>query len=196
MCRFHSGEIYKHPALLGYDWYWRLDSDSFLLSRIDYDVFDRMEERGFEYAYCNQEDKDESFVTVNLWETTKKFIEDNGIVPVSLTHRLKDEKWDLDIFYTNFEIGKFSFFRSQQYMSYYDALDKTGMMYYNRWGDAPIHWLGVRMFLPDEKVWCVKDITYQHGSWVRNTHTIDMESVNTIPEPYRGWAIEARKQNV
>jgi hypothetical protein len=186
MCRLHSGELYKHPSLLQYDWYWRLDSDSFILSEIKHDVFDHMVEKGYEYAYVSEYEKDEEFVVSGLWDTTKKFMKENNVTPVSLANKLKQNEWALDMFYTNFEIAKFSFFRSKEYMSYYNYLDQTGNIYYRRWGDAPIHWLGVHMFLPDANIWCIKNITYQHGSWVRNISSFSSSlSTVTIPEPYR-----------
>ncbi|CRL30316.1 Glycosyl transferase, family 15 [Penicillium camemberti] len=27
MCRFYSGQFYKHPLLLKYEWYWRLEPE-------------------------------------------------------------------------------------------------------------------------------------------------------------------------
>ena len=189
MCRLHSGELYKHESLLQYDWYWRLDSDSFILSEISYDPFDVMEQKGYEYSYLSEYEKDESFVVTGLWDTTKQFISNNNIKPISLTDKLKNGEWNLDMFYTNFEIAKFSFFRGEEYMSYYNELDKTGNLFYKRWGDAPIHWLGVHMFLPENKIWCIKDICYQHGSWVRNTEYANSESISITPEPYKSWVV-------
>lgn len=195
MCRFHSGEIYKHPALLQYDWYWRLDSDSFIMSQIDYDVFENMEKNGYEYAYLAEYQKESGHVVVGLWETTKKFIKDNQIIPKSLYDKL-DPTW-IWMFYTNFEIAKFSFFRSKEYMSYYDCLDATKQMYYNRWGDAPIHWYGVHMFLPDSKIWCVKDICYQHSNWVRNLGAFTgYPHQVTLPEPYRSFFLNELNNNL
>lgn len=189
MCRLHSGELYKHESLLQYDWYWRLDSDSFILSEISYDPFDVMAQKGYEYSYLSEYEKDESFVVTGLWDTTKQFISNNNIKPVSLNDKLKNGEWNLDMFYTNFEIAKFSFFRGEEYMSYYNELDKTGNLFYKRWGDAPIHWLGVHMFLPENKIWCIKDICYQHGSWVRNTEYANSESISITPEPYKSWVV-------
>ena len=39
MCRFYGGQIFNHPALAKYKWYMRLDSDSFILSKISRDPF-------------------------------------------------------------------------------------------------------------------------------------------------------------
>ena len=196
MCRFQSGEIYKHPALMNYDWYWRLDSDSFILSEINYDVFEYMDKNEYEYAFLKEYRKDCGFVTVNLWETTKKFMRENSITPLSLNDKLKNGDWECDIFYTNFEIAKFSFFRGSEYTSYYNYLDSTGMIYYNRWGDAPIHWLGVHMFLPDSKIWRVEDISYLHKDWARNTKYMNESSLRFVPEPFKSVAISTAKEGL
>jgi hypothetical protein len=180
MCRFHSGEIYKDPRLLQYDYYWRLDSDSYLISRIDFDPFEHMAQNDLEYAYMCDEDGEVPRVAKGLGETTIDYAKRVGSLD-KLSPRLKDGKWNYELFYTNFEIAKFSFFRSPQYQSYYDHLDATGNFYYQRWGDAPVHWLGVRMFLPDSKVWAVKNIAYQHNNWVKNLNAVnEPEFENTL----------------
>ena len=169
MCRFHSGGIYTDPRLLKYDWYWRLDSDSYLLAPIDYDPFDHMAKNGYEYAYMCDEDKDLERVTDGLWDATVEFMNKNNItMPNALSSRLVDGKWECNNYYTNFEISKFSFWRGEQYMNYFKHLDETGDIYYKRWGDAPIHWLAVKMLMDESKVWAVKDIAYQHNNWVKN----------------------------
>lgn len=168
MCRFHSGEIYKEPRLLKYDWYWRLDSDSYFLSKIDFDPFDHMAANNLEYAYIAEEDKDVPRVVKGLGEFTLDYARKNNIDIKNLNSRLIKGKWDYNLYYTNFEIANFKVFRNTNYMNYYDALDKSGNIYYQRWGDAPIHWLGVQMFLEQNKIWCVKNIAYQHNNWIKN----------------------------
>jgi hypothetical protein len=114
------------------------------------------------------EDGDHEHVTLGLWDATKEFMQKHDITSPALQERLIDGKWGCNTYYTNFEIAKFSFFRGEMYMKYFDHLDATGNFYYRRWGDAPIHWLGVKMLLDPSKVWCVDDIAYQHNNWVKN----------------------------
>lgn len=179
MCRYHSGGIYRDERLLKYDWYWRLDSDSYIHSPINYDPFEYMASNGKEYAYMSIEDGEVPSVVEGLWEETARFMEENSIpLTRDLADSVVDGKWACRLFYTNFEIAKFSFFRSKEYMSYFDHLDQTGNIFYKRWGDAPIHWLGVKMFLPPEKVWGVKDITYQHNAWVQNLSAIPNRQID------------------
>ena len=179
MCRYHSGGIYRDERLLKYDWYWRLDSDSYIFSPINYDPFEYMASNGKEYAYMSIEDGEVPSVVEGLWDETARFMEEHSIpLTRDLADSVVDGKWSCRLFYTNFEIAKFSFFRSKEYMSYFDHLDRTGNIFYRRWGDAPIHWLGVKMFLPTEKVWGVKDITYQHNAWVQNLSAIPNRQID------------------
>ena len=168
MCRFFCGQVFNHPALKQYDWYLRLDSDSYLLTDIKYDVFEYMAQNNKKYAYVGEYRKDNPIVTVGLWETTKAFMKEKGITPKSMEGKLTNGEWAEDIFYTNFEIVNLPFFRGEEYTSYFQALDETKQIYYNRWGDAPVRWLAVHMLLSDEEIWCVKDIAYLHKDWLRN----------------------------
>lgn len=208
MCRFHSGGIYMDPRLSKYDYYWRLDSDSYLFSPINYDPFERMRTNGYEYAYMCDEEGDIPRVVEGLWEETEKFMKENNIPMTDyFKSRLVDGKWNHNMFYTNFEIAKFSFFRSKEYMAYFQHLDKTGNFYYKRWGDAPIHWLGVRMLMDPSKVWAVKDITYQHNMWIKNLNAIPNKEVpihilqmvdgdDNVPQSRRGRLVYAMNRYI
>jgi hypothetical protein len=43
MCRFWADGIFRHPAMQEYDYYWRFDTDSFLLSPLPFDIFRYMQ---------------------------------------------------------------------------------------------------------------------------------------------------------
>ncbi len=166
MCRFFSGIIFHHPALKDYDYYWRLDTDSFLLDKIYYDVFQFMQERNLEYGYINIF-KDEP-TSKGLWDTTKKYIEDNNIKPEFLHKFTSNGAWDRSYYYTNFEISKLDFWRSDEFMNYFEYLDRSGGIYKYRWGDHVIHLLAISMFVPENKVHRFSDIAYQHQGFINN----------------------------
>jgi alpha 1,2-mannosyltransferase len=65
-------------------------------------------------------------------------------------------------FWSNFEIGALSFFRSPAYSAYFDYLDRAGGFFYERWGDAPVHSLAVGMFLSRDQVYYFDEIGYKH----------------------------------
>lgn len=51
MCRFYSGQFYKHPLLRGLDWYWRLEPDVKFFCDITYDPFVYMESHNKTYGW-------------------------------------------------------------------------------------------------------------------------------------------------
>ncbi|CAM9091402.1 unnamed protein product, partial [Hapterophycus canaliculatus] len=55
-------------------------------------------------------------------------------------------------FYTNFEVARIQMLRSSWYQEWFNVVDKTGSIFYNRWGDAPIRFLGLAMNLPVGKI--------------------------------------------
>ncbi len=166
MCRFFSGVIYRHPALRDFKWYWRLDTDSFVFGRVKYDPFKFMQKHGLRYGYPVISE-DNPVVTEGLWDVTKKYIREKGIEPAFLSKYL-DERgdWNRAMFYTNFEISDLDFWRSEAYQDYFDRLDRSGGIYRHRWGDAPIHLLGVAMLMPEEQTHRFQDIPYQHQNFV------------------------------
>jgi alpha 1,2-mannosyltransferase len=169
MCRFFSGEIYKHNALKNYDWYWRLDSDSYIRSPIKYDIFNVMERKGFEHGYLETSIKDSPKFVIGLWDLTKEFIQKNNIQPTFLKKYLdKDGEWDRSLFYTNFELSKLDFWKSEEYKRYYNIIDQNGGIYYYRWGDHTIHLLALSMLVDENKILFFKDIDYSHQNFRPN----------------------------
>ena len=55
------------------------------------------------------------------------------------------------------------FFRSPAYSKFFETLDATGKFFYERWGDAPVHSIGVALLLPRDQIHYFQDIGYYHG---------------------------------
>ena len=51
MCRFWGGEIFKDQTVINYDYYLRLDTDSFITEPVGYNVFEMLENENKFYAY-------------------------------------------------------------------------------------------------------------------------------------------------
>ncbi|KAJ6036961.1 hypothetical protein N7540_001240 [Penicillium herquei] len=51
MCRFYSGHFYKHPLLMKYEWYWRLEPEIKYFCDITYDPFIKMQEANKTYGF-------------------------------------------------------------------------------------------------------------------------------------------------
>ncbi|KZP01849.1 glycosyltransferase family 15 protein [Calocera viscosa TUFC12733] len=65
-------------------------------------------------------------------------------------------------FWTNFEIGHLPFFRSQPYQDLFDALDRSGGFYTERWGDAPVRTIALGLLEGADKVHYFEDFAYRH----------------------------------
>lgn len=155
MCRWFSGEMYKHPAFDPYKFYLRLDCDSFIRTKLSYDIFNWMELEDNDYGFIEQAVQfDNPRVVEGLWDKAKE------ILKKELVEKIPSGK----MFYTNFEIGKIERFRQNDYMNFFDLLDNSGGFYTKRWGDAPIKFLGVTCLFDLAKVSPVFGFTYQHGA--------------------------------
>ena len=51
MCRFFSGEIYKQSVIRKYDYYLRLDTDSFIHTPLNYDIFTWAKNNHCDYGF-------------------------------------------------------------------------------------------------------------------------------------------------
>jgi len=53
--------------------------------------------------------------------------------------------------------------RSPEYRDFIDYIDRTGGIYYQRWGDATIKTVAVTLFVPKNRIHQFKDMGYIHG---------------------------------
>ncbi|KAJ2464842.1 alpha 1,2-mannosyltransferase 2.4.1, partial [Coemansia sp. RSA 2320] len=169
MCRFNSGFFFRHPLLDELDWYWRLEPDVEYSCDIDYDPFLYMSRRGIKYGYTIALHEYPETIP-NLWATAKDFI---SLQPEFIRHA-NGMQWLSDDggatyngchFWSNFEIGSLNFFRSKEYLAYFDYLDRAGGFFYERWGDAPVHAIAAALLLSKEEVHWFEDIGYYHNPW-------------------------------
>ena len=158
MCRFFAGKIYDCPILKDYEYYWRLDAHSYILERINYDIFEFMKINNVLYGYIDS-GKDITN-TDSLWIVTKQYLEDKNI--------RYDKTWDGIAYGTNFEISSFEFWRSNEYKNYFNYIDRTGGIYKYRWGDHIIHYLAISIFVSEQKLHKFTDIAYQHNKDIYN----------------------------
>ncbi|KAJ2296141.1 alpha-1,2-mannosyltransferase ktr1, partial [Coemansia sp. RSA 2705] len=150
MCRYESGFFFRHPLMDQYKWYWRVEPGVKFACEIDYDPFLFMERNNKKYGFTiSIKEVIETIPT--LWNTTMQFMDKHRhLIPATNLMEFvtdKDGDYNRCHFWSNFEIASLDFMRSDQYLAYFDYLDRAGGFFYERWGDAPVHSLGVSMFL-------------------------------------------------
>ncbi|ORX70753.1 glycosyl transferase [Linderina pennispora] len=161
-----SGFFFRHPLMDKYKWYWRVEPGVKFACDVDYDPFLFMEKNNKKYGFTISLKEYEATVPT-LWKTTMAYMDKRkDLIPETnlMEFVTKDDgKYNLCHFWSNFEIASLDFLRSEEYLSYFDYLDKEGGFFYERWGDAPVHSLAVAMFLNKNQVHWFEDIGYYHG---------------------------------
>ncbi|KAI7903889.1 nucleotide-diphospho-sugar transferase [Cokeromyces recurvatus] len=171
MCRFQSGYFFRHPLLDEFDYYWRLEPYVDYYCQIDYDVFEYMRKSkkryGFNIAY-----KEHIETVPSLWDTVMNFTKE---YPQLLPNRNETlfqfvtsdngVTYNTCHFWSNFEIGDLSLWRSEAYLKLFDYLDKSGGFYYERWGDAPVHSIAASLLLHKDEFHFFNDIGYRHSAY-------------------------------
>lgn len=149
--RFFSYDAYNHPVFKDYNYVWRLDADSFIMGKIDYDVFQYMEDNKIIFGYMVVLIEPEVF-RKNFLETVSAYFK-------------KDIKWNGECYYGNFTISNLDFWRSKEYTDYYNYIDGMGGIYKYRWGEQMLHYIAVQMFLKENQIHKFDDIPYRHQAF-------------------------------
>lgn len=177
MCRFNSGNFYNVAKMQEYKWYWRVEPEVRYFCDIDYDIFKFMEMNNKTYGFVTTLYEIAETIP-NLWPTTLEFLSKN---PQYLN---KDAPFDWLLndnqlpdkaelaqgystchFWSNFEIANMDFYRGEAYSKWFEYLEEKGGFYYERWGDAPVHTVGVSLFESKENIHWFRDIGYHHNPY-------------------------------
>jgi alpha 1,2-mannosyltransferase len=173
MCRFWAGLAWTLPSMDRYDYYWRLDTDSLLTRPVATDPFRHVfVERGCEYAF-NRLKGEAPDVATKMWDTFLAWSKHAELAPrrLAAVRRFAVSNatglFTRPMFYNNFELGTFRLKRSAVYQSFFRYVDERqpfGIFRY-RWGDAPLHSLGVVAELAGDRMCNVSQavVGYRHA---------------------------------
>lgn len=111
-----------------------------------------------------------------LWDTAMEFFNEHSdyLAPDNALGFLTDKKkhrpddlilesgsdYNLCHFWSNFEIGNLNFYRSKEYIEFFEHLDRSGGFFYERWGDAPVHTIALTALLNKTQIHHFSDIGY------------------------------------
>ncbi|CCF58793.1 hypothetical protein KAFR_0F01960 [Kazachstania africana CBS 2517] len=179
MCRFNSGYFFRQELLSNYDYYFRVEPNVDYFCDFPYDPFKIMKEKHKKYGFVITIYEYEETIPT-LWDAVEEYIKvDNGqdidmetnavkfITDKSLVGRYypivhSNSSYNLCHFWSNFEIGDLNFFRSEEYIKFFEFLDATGGFYYERWGDAPVHSILVSLLLDRDEIIHFDQLGYTH----------------------------------
>lgn len=163
MCNFFFAEFFKY--LKDYDYYCRLDTDSFLIDLIDFDPFEYMKKNKLLYGYIAEVYESPNAIKgidEYLRESVGKFdekIRDNILFDGS--------KYNLRCIYNNFEIIDLSIFDKPEVKTFIDDIVKSNNIFNYRWGDAPLRTILLSLFVDKNQIVRFKTIDYKHQLFVQ-----------------------------
>ena len=168
MCRWYSGKFMSHPAVMRYEWFWRIEPGVQFPCDIPEDPFVRMRKEKKVIGFSILMSEIEETIS-GLFESVLRFKNVNKITP-------QKQLWNYFTYtsvngttayngchiWNNFEIARFDFFRSPAYQRYFEHLDQQGGFFYERWGDAPVISLAAGLFLRHDQLHHFDNIGYKH----------------------------------
>ncbi|KAI0030491.1 glycosyl transferase [Vararia minispora EC-137] len=176
MCRFNSGFFYRHPLMLKYRYYWRVE----VLSGSRPDIHLHCDMRFDPFLFMMDHKKSYGFTITlyefratieTLWSTVREFIQKHPehIAEDNALDFLSDDggkTYNLCHFWSNFEIADMDLWRGPAYTAFFDYLDAKGGFYYERWGDAPVHSIAAALFTRKRDIHFFREIGYEHNPYI------------------------------
>ncbi|SMN19325.1 similar to Saccharomyces cerevisiae YKR061W KTR2 Mannosyltransferase involved in N-linked protein glycosylation [Maudiozyma saulgeensis] len=182
MCRFNSGFFFRQKILNQYDYYFRVEPDVEYFCDFPYDPFQVMSQQKKKYGFVMTLVEYESTIPT-LWKTVRDYIKQDKKQTIDTDSELyqfitdwndirtprsrveSTDRYNMCHFWSNFEIGDLNFFRSDEYIRFFDYLDSSGGFYYERWGDAPVHSIAAMLLLKESEIIHFDEIGYLHAPY-------------------------------
>ena len=164
MCQFFFSEIYSH--LTEYDWFMRLDADSFITNKIGYNIFEFLEKKNCVYGFIGEMPEWKP-ATLGLDTFFNNLIEKHNISPKFYDKFVKDGVYILRQIYNNCEIIKLDYFNRPLVKLLMDEVNASGNIYKFRWGDAPLRSLILSLTCEMNELHRFRDIDYEHVAFVQ-----------------------------
>jgi hypothetical protein len=157
MCRFYAIGIYDHVG--EYDYIMRLDDDSFVMSRLPFDIFEFMAINDLDYGYVHEERDSHPGTLATLPEFSRDYIRTQGISPRCQLSDLDDLH-----LYSNCHVTRVGFWLRPDVQGYLNAVDDSGGIYLYRWGDHIIQTHALKIFSEARRLHRFDDFRYFHHS--------------------------------
>jgi hypothetical protein len=173
MMRFFARMLFSHPALARFSHYARLDTDSLLTAPVARSLFSELHDRGAWYGFTMLWRDDMRFLGGLKFEAERLLRKEPGQAPRG------GQLWRSFVgvpgagdevtgqqFWNNFEVVNLALVDSAPYQRYIDRVDRAGLMYSVRLGDAPIRSVAVAALLRVAQIHAFR-LPYQHQSQFR-----------------------------
>ncbi len=141
MCRFFCGPLQVHPAIQHYDYYMRLDDDSFFIEPKIPD-FNALLQHDYTYRSVYTE-----VFRQSLCDFTARFLEKHNLKPDMSLGTCQDA-FNGRAIYSNFHISKLSMWRHPIVKAYLDEIEECHGILAEMWTDSRIQAMIAWLLLP------------------------------------------------
>jgi hypothetical protein len=190
MCKFFAMDIYQH--LKEYDYYLRCDTDCKIKS-LAYDLFEYVPKNQIEYGYALRKLEAHKPTKETLPVFTENYMKKCAITPSALMDQPLSTCFN---FYNNFHIGKVSFFLRDDVQHYLHAVNETGRILSDRWGDSTIQAYAVRLFMDPSRIQYIPEFSYVHGSHNGFISTFPEGKKSNIPQMLPLWKYDGKNNQM
>lgn len=174
MCYFFFFDVFKY--LGDYKYYCRLDTDSFLINKVNFDFFKYMESKNLSYGYIA-----EIFESSAAVKGIDTFLTELNLFDLVNSQKLfTNNKYNLRCFYTNFEIMEIDILNNDRIASFINKIIRSNNIFNLRWGDAPLRTLMIGLYLDQSKIVRFKSIDYRHQIFVQKDGKIHDDNPGII----------------
>ena len=183
MCKFFSLDVYDY--LREYDYYMRCDTDCYL-KKLNFDILRWAEDAhvGYGYSIRKLEAHGPTRQTLPIW--TQKYLSRCNLQPTAPMDKPLSVCFN---FYNNWHIGRVSFFNRPDVRHYLEAVNASGHILKDRWGDSTIQAYAVRLFMDPRHIVMVPNFSYVHGSHSMSVSTFPNGESN-VPQMLPRWTSE------
>jgi hypothetical protein len=215
MCRWWVHHVWKYAA--GYDYIMRLDDDSFIEEPIERDLFRLCADANIAYAsnmvsvdcaLCNHGFKEllETMYPAKKEQVASMFQAQQLPMRNARFHPFRSllsitespppavsetmQVFGMVYYYNNFFIAQTAFWRRADVQSALQAIDESGLMYYKRLGDAPIHTAVALLHARPEQI---QRIVFQYSKYMQRGAFVDDngEAHAYMPDTYADAPVPA-----
>ena len=169
MCHFFFKGFTEVPLLMEYKYLLRIDDDTCLLDHINFDIFERLQQKNAAYAYSHVW-FDSDLVTKGLYNLVDEFVQKNNVTwKNEALHNSSIYRQDfpktVPAFNTNFEVINTVRYREPDVMQFVDAVVESNMIFHRRWGDAPLRVPTAALFWTEREIVRLEGFEVQHSAW-------------------------------
>jgi len=161
MCRLYSGRLQNHGMLRDFQYYMRLDDDSFFTSDLSFDPFVKMKTMKLQFAYRRQ--AQDSWGIKRMWELALPYMNAESLRNMRQMDMILGPEYTGAQPYNNFHVASVEMFQRPTWQRYMRDTERAFGFFKYRFGDANVHAIAMGMLLQPKEVDVWNNLPYAHN---------------------------------